>query len=49
MADSEVEFEGRGKRKKQTPKKYEGAIEMVAVAENGAVEMGEVKKNGEEE
>ena len=47
MTDSEVDFEGRGKRKKQTPKRYEGTIEMMVV-ENGAVEIGEVKKKGKE-
>ena len=38
MTYSEVEFEGRGKRKRKTPTRYEGTIEVVVV-ETGAVEM----------
>ena len=47
MTYSEVGFEGRGKRKRKTPTRYEGTIEVV-VMENGAVEMDEVKKRGKD-
>ena len=48
MTYSEVDFEGRGKRKRKTPTRYEGTIEVVVV-ENGAVEMEKRGKDKDNE